>query len=98
MPLSCKALRSFASRACILSSVGLAALTIGGCLRKGSDEVPGSFSPPGPQTPDTARREAQLWGAKFEANPADTVAALHYAQALRATDQKAQAVAALQQA
>jgi Flp pilus assembly protein TadD len=98
MPFSRNALRSFASRACILSTVGLLALATAGCLRKGAEEVTGSISASAPASPEAARREAQVWGAKFDANPADAVAALRYAQALRASDQKAQAVAVLQQA
>jgi Flp pilus assembly protein TadD len=38
------------------------------------------------------------WGERYRANPADAEAAMHYAQALRANGQRAQAVAVLEQA
>jgi Flp pilus assembly protein TadD len=98
MPLSSKPNRSRLRRAGILGGVGLLALAMGGCLKKGPAEMTGSIAQPSSTSPEAARREAQAWGAKFEANPADVNAALRYAQALRAADQKAQAVAVLQQA
>ena len=44
------------------------------------------------------RRNVEAWAVRFQANPADAAAALRYAAALRANDQRAQAVAVLQQA
>jgi Flp pilus assembly protein TadD len=57
-------------------------------------------SVPGPQqaAPETWRKEVEVWASKFESNPADAAVALRYAHALRALDQKSQAVAVLQQA
>ena len=44
------------------------------------------------------RRQLDVWGARYRENPDDADAAMGYAQALRATDQRAQAVAVLEQA
>src|SRR3712207_5949020 len=77
-----------------LIAAALLALPAAGCLRKGP-EVTGSI---GPSSPEAARRDAQVLGARFEANPADAGAAMAYARALRASDRHAQAVAVLQQA
>ena len=43
------------------------------------------------------RRDVTVYGQQYRANPGNVDAALHYAQALRATGQRAQAVAVLQQ-
>ena len=98
MPQSRKPVRRRRMRAGFLGGVGLLALGLGGCLKKGPADMTGSIAQPASISPEAARRDAQAWGAKFEANPADGNAALRYAQALRASDQKAQAVAVLQQA
>jgi len=81
----------------IVTVVGLIAFAAGGCLKRGSAEITGSV---GMQetTPEAWRQQAETWGPRFEANPADVKAALNYAQALRSLDQKSQAVAVLQQA
>jgi Flp pilus assembly protein TadD len=78
-----------------LATVAVVALATSGCLKRGPAEVTGSV---GATAPEDARRLAQAWGARFDANPADVAAAIHYAHALRASDQRAQAVAVLQQA
>jgi Flp pilus assembly protein TadD len=44
------------------------------------------------------RRSADDWGERYRANPADTEAAIYYAQSLRANGQRSQAVAVLEQA
>src|SRR3954463_9184587 len=44
------------------------------------------------------RREAENWGARYRANPKDPESAIRYAQALRATGQRTQAAAVLEQA
>jgi Flp pilus assembly protein TadD len=43
------------------------------------------------------RRDVDIYGEKYRANPADVAVALHYAQALRGTGQHAQAAAVLEQ-
>src|SRR4051812_15773252 len=81
-----------------LAAVGLIALSTAGCLKRGSPEVTGSLSAPQQTTPEAWRQHVDTWGPRFEANPLDATAALQYARGLRALDQKAQAVAVLQQA
>jgi Flp pilus assembly protein TadD len=81
-------------RAGALVAVAALALATSGCLRKGADEVTGSIQGGG----DDVRRRAAAWGERFQANPADGTAAINYARALRAADQRPQAVAVLQQA
>jgi Flp pilus assembly protein TadD len=44
------------------------------------------------------RRSAEAWGGRHRANPSDPEAAVHYAQALRATGLRAQGVAVLERA
>jgi Flp pilus assembly protein TadD len=82
----------------MLAAVALVAISTAGCLKRGAAEVTGSIPTPQQATPEVWRRQAEVWGPRFEANPADTNAALNYARALRGLDQKPQAVAVLQQA
>jgi Flp pilus assembly protein TadD len=81
--------------------VGLLALSAAGCKTTG-DDITGSIgtsSAPGARPTDADwRRALAAWGPRYKANPGDAKAALGYAQALRATGQRAQAVAVLQQA
>jgi Flp pilus assembly protein TadD len=51
-----------------------------------------------PRSDTDARSQATYWGERSRANPNDPVAVINYAQALRATGQRAQAVALLEQA
>jgi Flp pilus assembly protein TadD len=81
-----------------LAAVGLIALSTAGCLKRGSPDVTGSLATPQQTTPEAWRQHVETWGPRFDANPADVTAALQYARGLRALDQKAQAVAVLQQA
>ncbi len=91
--------RPFATR--IFASAALAAvlaLSVAGC-KTTSDDITGSIgSPRTPRTDADWREYAQVWGARYHSNPSDAKAAMAYAQALRATDQRAQAVAVLRQA
>jgi Flp pilus assembly protein TadD len=81
---------------------GLVALSTAGCVAKAKSEInvayasmqDGSAAP----TQEQWRQSAEAWGRRFDANPADAQAAEYYARALRNTDQRAQAVAVLQQA
>jgi len=52
----------------------------------------------GTATPSDPRQASEVWGERYRANPRDPVAAIHYAQALRGTGQRAQAAAVLEQA
>ncbi|HZD89357.1 MAG TPA: tetratricopeptide repeat protein [Pseudolabrys sp.] len=87
----------------ILSSAALAAvlaLSVAGCQTTG-DDITGSIGATGtprvPQTDAQWRDYAKVWGARYDANPGDADAAMAYARALRATGQRAQAVAVLRQ-
>jgi Flp pilus assembly protein TadD len=82
-----------------LALVSLVALSTTACLKRGgSADVTGSIPNPQQATPEIWRRHADVWGPRFEANPADTAAALNYARALRVLNQRPQAAAVLQQA
>jgi Flp pilus assembly protein TadD len=82
----------------LIAAAGLVGLALAGCQRKGTADITGSVPGPVQASPEAWKREADLWQPRFEANPGDVNAALRYARALRALDQKAQAVAVLQQA
>lgn len=77
-------------------AVAALALTASGCLSRQAADVTGSIGTPQAET--QARQAVQTWGQRFEANPGDPRAALNYARALRTLDQRAQALAVLQQA
>jgi Flp pilus assembly protein TadD len=51
-----------------------------------------------PTSEDEWRRAAEAWGERYQANANDPQVAIHYAQALRGSGQRAQAVAVLEQA
>ncbi len=89
------------SRPLLALTLCLAALGSAGCQSKGGlGDITGSIG--GTQTqPRSAsdwHAESERWGKRYEANPRDRDAAFHYARALRALDQNAQALAVLQSA
>jgi Flp pilus assembly protein TadD len=90
--------RSSPSR--LLGSVAVAALLaggLGGCKTMG--DITGSLaSKSDTAAPADPRRAAEAYGERYRANPKDAEAALGYGQALRATGQRAQAAAVLEQA
>lgn len=90
---------SVASRLLFLTTVALAAAALGGCKTLSSTDTTGSISA-GPQqrTEDDWRRESEALGERFRANPRNPDVAIRYAQALRATGQRAQAAAVLETA
>jgi Flp pilus assembly protein TadD len=94
--------KRFASR--LLSSaalVAVVALSVAGCTTTGSSggDVTGSLGLPSQPTTDAEwRRVGEAWGERYRANPKDAQAAIHYAQALRATEQRDQAAAVLERA
>jgi Flp pilus assembly protein TadD len=81
---------------------GLLALSAAGCMATTGGDITGSIGSLGashaPQTDADWRRELAVWGPRYKANPGNAKAAIAYARALRATEQRAQAVAVLQQA
>jgi Flp pilus assembly protein TadD len=84
-----------------LASAALAAvlaLSAAGCTTTGSDTTGSIGGGSAPRSDAEWRRSADIWGERYRANPADPETAIRYAQALRATAQRAQAVAVLEQA
>jgi Flp pilus assembly protein TadD len=84
----------------LLASVALTAVLaagLGGCQTMA--DVTGSLSPKATATPDTdSHRAVEVTGERYRADPKNADAALAYGQALRATGQRPQAVAILEQA
>src|SRR3982751_6093055 len=80
------------------AATAILAASLGGCQTMA--DITGSITPAKPEaTADTGpRRAAEVYGERYRANPKDADAALRYGQALRATAQRAQAVAVLEQA
>lgn len=81
--------------------VGFLALSMAGCTTTNNDITGSIGAPQAPQAPRTDadwRRSLEVWGARYRANPGDIDSAIAYARALRATEQRAQAVAVLEQA
>ena len=74
-------------------------LGLAGCQT--TSDITGSIGRSAPSKPATEadwRQSLEAWGKRYRENPGDIPAAIAYARALRATDQRAQAVAVLQQA
>src|SRR3974390_2976235 len=80
-------------------SIGLAACNTTGPDITGSLGARASAEMPAtPRTSEEWRRALDVWGQRYHSNPGDIQAAIAYARALRANDQRAQAVAVLEQA
>ena len=93
-------MRQQSSVARLLASAAMAAILavgLGGCQTM--SDITGSISSKSDASPDAdPRRSAETYGERYRANPKDADAALKYGQALRATGQRTQAVAVLEQA
>jgi Flp pilus assembly protein TadD len=97
-------MRQHCSLARLLASAAVAAILaagLGGCQTM--SDITGSVSTkadssPSPSAEADPRRAVEVYGERYRANPKDVDAALAYGQALRATGQRAQAVAVLEQA
>ena len=81
------------------TSTLILALGLGSCQTSGLSDITGSID----EKADTGRagdprRDAELYQERYRANPKDADAALKYGKALRASGQRAQAVAVLEQA
>jgi len=76
------------------------ALSAGGCSNIGAPDTTGSIGAANapPQNEAEWRRALDTLGARYRENPGDADVAIAYARALRATNQRAQAVAVLEQA
>jgi Flp pilus assembly protein TadD len=78
--------------------VGAIATATAGCQTTQSADTTGSLTlAPSERSDVDWQHDIEAYGQKYRQNPADVDAALHYAQALRATGQRAQAVAILEQ-
>jgi Flp pilus assembly protein TadD len=91
-------MRQHDSLARLLASAAVAALLatgLGGCQT--TSDITGSLSSK-PGSSADPQRAAEVTGERYRANPRDADAALAYGQALRATGQRAQAAAMLEQA
>jgi Flp pilus assembly protein TadD len=93
LPASARPLRAFAA------TVALAG-ALAGCASLKPTETTGSLgvATPVAATPEDGRREVDVWGERYQADPNDAQTSIHYAQSLRATGQRAQAVSVLEQA
>lgn len=95
-------MRQQSSLARLLASVAMTAIlaaSLGGCQTV--SDITGSITSkaePGPGPDADPRRGVEAYGERYRANPKDPSAALAYGQALRATGQRAQAVAVFEQA
>ena len=95
-------MRQQCSLARLLASAAVTAILaagLGGCQTM--SDVTGSVTSkadPSPSGEAEPRRAVEVYGERYRANPKDADAALAYGQALRATGQRAQAVAVLEQA
>ena len=95
-------MRQPSSLARLLASAALTAIfaaSLGGCQTM--SDITGSITSKAEAspTPDAdPRRAVEVAGERYRANPKDPDAALRYGQALRATGQRAQAVAMFEQA
>jgi len=96
-------MRQQCSLARLLASAAVTAILaagLGGCQTM--SDVTGSITSKAEPAPSSAdggsRRSVDAFGERYRANPKDADAALAYGQALRATGQRSQAVAVLEQA
>src|SRR3954447_2069720 len=97
-------MRQPSSPARLLASAAVTAIlaaSLGGCQTM--SDITGAISSKAEASPNPAsdadpRRAVEVYGDRYRANPRDADAALRYGQALRATGQRAQAVAVFEQA
>jgi Flp pilus assembly protein TadD len=84
----------------LLASAAIAvvlALSVAGCKTMG-DDTTGSIGANTPRNEAEWRQSLEVWGKRYREDGGDPEAALRYSRALRATEQRAQAVAVLEQA
>ena len=92
-------MRRQSSLARYLASAALTAALaagLGGCQTM--SDVTGSLTSKTAAAPEDPRSAVEVYGDRYRANPKDADAALAYGQALRATGQRSQAAAVLEQA
>jgi Flp pilus assembly protein TadD len=102
MPSNSRNSIRFARLLVLAALLGAVAAATAGCQTTQNTETTGSLpiaSVPAADRSDADwRRDVQVYGEKYRANPAKIDVAMQYAQALRATGQRAQAVAVLERA
>jgi Flp pilus assembly protein TadD len=102
MPSNSRNSIRFARLLVLAALLGAVAAATAGCQTTQNTETTGSLpiaSVPAADRSDADwRRDVQVYGEKYRANPAKIEVAMQYAQALRATGQRAQAVAVLERA
>jgi Flp pilus assembly protein TadD len=94
-------MRSSARNTTLLRSTAVAAMLVAlaACKTTSDPDITGSISAtPTVRSDADWRRAADTWGERYRRDQKDPQAAINYAQALRATEQRAQAVAVLEQA
>src|ERR1700759_5636245 len=98
-------MRQQSSLARLLATAAVTAMLAAGlCGCQTMADIAGSItsSKPDPKAEASAdsdpRRAVEVYGERYRGNPKDADAALRYGQALRATGQRAQALAVLEQA
>jgi Flp pilus assembly protein TadD len=90
-------MRAHPSRHCLLATTAvIAALALSACKTTHVADTTGSVAT-AQRTETDWRRDAEIWGERYKRNQKDPEAAIRYAQALRATGQRAQAAAVLEQ-
>ena len=94
IPVSTRAARLMASAALAAAL----ALSVSACKTTDGDVTGSIGNTRAPVSEGDWRRSLDVWGERYRANPGDAEAAISYARALRAPEQRAQAVAVLEQA
>src|SRR6202021_309624 len=84
----------------LLASAAVTAILAAGLVGcQTTSDITGSLSSKPEASPDSdPRRAVEVYGERYRANPKDADVALAYGQALRATGQRSQAAAVLEQA
>lgn len=85
----------------LLASAAIAAvlaLSVAGCKTTGDDTTGSIGASSAPRSDAEWRQSLDLWAGRYRDNPGDADVAIAYSRALRATEQRAQAVAVLEQA
>jgi len=83
----------------IAASSATLALSLCGCQTTASSDITGSLGDTAEVSPSAdPRRDLETWRDRYRANPKDPAVALEYGRLLRATGERSQAVAVLEQA
>jgi Flp pilus assembly protein TadD len=84
----------------IVASSATLALSLCGCQTTASSDITGSLGDAAEVSQSSAdpRRDLETWRERYRANPKDPAVALEYGRLLRATGERSQAVAVLEQA